>query len=102
MNYLKNTKIFRYNKLNNKSFTFNYDNKDLNKYYNIRKNIFEKVWNIKYSCDEYDNRDNIILIKKNNNIIGGISTIISTYDNRILLPGEKLYNYNYKEAYPYK
>lgn len=98
MNYFKNKNIYNYRRLNNNIFTFNYNNEDLNKYYNIRKNIFEKVWNVKYICDEYDNKDNIIIIKENNKVTGGISTIISTFSNGILLPGEKLYNYNYKSV----
>lgn len=91
MNYFKNTKV----DIKKRVFTFKYNNEDLNKYYNIRKNIFKKTWNIKYYPDEYDNKDNIIIIKEKNRVIGGISTIISRKDNRILLPGEKLYNYNY-------
>lgn len=80
---------------NKRMFTFNYNNNDLNKYYNIRKNIFKKTWNINYLRDEYDNKDNIIIIKEKEKVIGGVSAIISRNNKRILLPGEKLYKYNY-------
>lgn len=63
----------------------------LQQYYDLRENVFKKVWNLEnYSGqpDEYDAISDIIIARKGKKCIGGARITVSTPENRILLPME--------------